>query len=59
LKDGIEKQIDEENLPIPAIRQEAATTGSCATNILNFSITGIFVSLSLQNSDVVGRIFEL
>jgi hypothetical protein len=50
LKDGIEKQIDEENLPIPAIRQEAATTGSCATNILNFSITGIFVSLSLSLS---------
>uniref|UniRef100_A0A6M2EMZ9 Uncharacterized protein n=1 Tax=Populus davidiana TaxID=266767 RepID=A0A6M2EMZ9_9ROSI len=32
--------------PIPPIRQEAATTGSCAMNILNFSITGIFVSLS-------------
>jgi hypothetical protein len=53
LKDGIEKQIDEENLPIPAIRQEAATTGSCATNILNFSITGIFVSPSLSLSKIL------
>lgn len=32
---------EEESLPTPAMRQEAATTGSCTTNIFSFSITAI------------------
>lgn len=36
------------SVPTPAMRQEAATTGSWATNILSFSITAIGVSLSLS-----------
>lgn len=34
--------------PKAPIRQEAATTGSCATNILSFSITAIFSNISRE-----------
>lgn len=33
------------NVPTPAMRQEAATTGSCTMNIFSFSITAISLTL--------------
>lgn len=40
------KESIERESPKPAMRQEAATTGSWTTNILNFPITAIFFSSS-------------
>lgn len=34
--------------PTPAMRQEAATTGSCTTNFFSFSMAGISLSLTLS-----------
>jgi len=49
-------------IPKPAMRQEAATTGSWTTNIFNFSITAIFdfvLPFSLPISLLQFRIFYL
>ena len=47
---GLRRERDKESkkLPTPAMRQDAATTGSCTTNIFSFSITVISLSLSLS-----------